>query len=86
MSVYVGFTRLLTSRLFRREREKGQKPPPARTQRVHTKEFVRPFGVPDVTLPVTNALLGQRFTKQAHFEFEQAVRREVAGFDFRRWN
>ena len=86
MSVYVGFTRLLTSRLFRREREKAQKPPPARTQRVHTKISGPLFGGSRAPSPLTNPLLGFRFSKQAQFELEEAVRREVRDFQFRRGN
>jgi hypothetical protein len=35
---YSEFSLVETSRHFRRERERGQKPPPARTHVVHTKE------------------------------------------------
>jgi uncharacterized protein YjdB len=86
MYVRSGFTRLLTSRHFRREKEKAQKPPPARTQDVHTKMR----RVVLVHLPanpaVTNALLGFQFSKQGQFELEEAVRREVREFQFRKWN
>jgi hypothetical protein len=38
------FSPVETSRHFRRERERGQKPPPARTQGVHAKEDGYEFG------------------------------------------
>jgi hypothetical protein len=86
MSVHGDFSPVQTSRLFRRERIKAQKPPPARTQRVHTKTgepvISRIIGLSDVT----NPLVGAQFSKDAQFEFEQAVRREVREFAFRRWN
>ena len=86
MYVRVGFTRLATSRHFRREREKGQKPPPARTQRVHTKRTPFFLAGPRGKADLTNSLRGFRFSKAAQLELEQAVRREVADFAFRRWN
>jgi hypothetical protein len=75
----VGFTRLRTSRHFRREKEKGQKPPPARTQRVHTKTGEPKSKAFSVDRNLTNPLVGHLFSKQGQFELEQAVRREVRG-------
>jgi hypothetical protein len=88
VSMYVrsGFTRLLTSRHFRREREKAQKPPPARTQDVHAKARSLRIGNVIFPNPHTNPLLGYRFSKQGQIDLEEAVRREVRDFHFRRWN
>lgn len=86
MYVRVGFTRLLTSRHFRREREKAQKPPPARTHGVHAKAGGPETGGLRFARRVTNPPLDFRLSKSSQFELEQAVRREVSSFAARKWN
>lgn len=86
MSVHGDFSPVQTSRLFRRERIKAQKPPPARTQRVHTKTPSLQIGNVIFPNPDTNPLLGFRFSKQAQFDLERAARDELRAFVHRRWN
>jgi hypothetical protein len=86
MSVHGEFSPVQTSRLFRRERIKAQKPPPARTHRVHTKTERAGFEGPGYVPFLTNPLLGHRFSKQTQFDLERAVRDELRAFAFRRWN
>lgn len=86
MYVYGEFTRLLTARHIRREREKAQKPPPARTHRVHTKVGEGSFEGSGYVPFLTNRLAVHRFEKQAQIDLESAVRREVSSFAFRKWN
>lgn len=86
MSVHGDFSPVQTSRLFRRERIKAQKPPPARTQGVHTKTPSLQIGNVIFPNPDTNPLLGFRFSKQAQFDLERAARDELRAFVHRRWN
>jgi hypothetical protein len=78
------FTPVQTSRHFRREKEKAQKPPPTRTQRVHTKISGSIFGGLRVPSSLTNPLLGFRFSKETQFELERAAREDLRQHAFRR--
>jgi hypothetical protein len=76
MAMRGDFTPVQTSRHFRREKEKAQKPPPTRTQRVHTKIRGSVFGGSCAPSFLTNPLLGLRFSKEAQFERERVARKE----------